>query len=340
MEFLHNAWYVAAWSAEVGAALLPRTILDRRLVLYRRPDGAAAALDDRCPHRFAPLSRGRLFGDVIECGYHGLRFDGAGACVLNPHGTGVIPHKARVRSYPLVERDRLLWIWMGDATPDPGRIPEFDFLSDPAFQTVTGYTRATGHYELMTDNIMDLGHIEFLHPGLLGSEAVRRAQSEVFEAGLTVHANRRTRNEILPPLLQTWYGAGDRPAQRWLNVRWDPPALMKLSIGVLPEGAPESDGRESQGCHLMTPETATSTHYFWAQGRNWGEPDPEMDARRLESLRIAFDTQDKPMIEAVQANMGTTDLMALGPVMLGTDAGAVRARRILAGLIARERTAG
>lgn len=339
MSFLRNAWYAAAWADEVdGELLLPRRLLDEPVVLWRRGDGAAVALADRCPHRFAPLHLGRrVEGDRIECAYHGLRFDGRGACVFNPHGNGMIPPKAVVRRYPLVERDELLWIWMGDpALADAASIPEFAFLSDPAFQNVKGYTLAEGHYELMTDNIMDLGHIEFLHPGLLGSEAVRKAKSEVVQHGRTVHSNRLTRDEVLPPFLQTWYEAGARPVQRWLNVRWDPAACMKLTVGVLPEGEPRERAHESQGCHLMTPATATTTHYFWAQGRNWGERDPALDAGRLASLRTAFDTQDKPMIEAVQRNMGTTDLDSLKPVMLATDAGAVRARRLLAQLVAQE----
>lgn len=334
MAFLRNIWYVAAWSDEVKTELLPRRFLDEPVVLYRRRDGVAVALEDRCPHRFAPLHMGRLIGDEIECAYHGLRFDCSGACTLNPHGNGQIPIKAVVESYPLVERYNLLWIWMGDpARANPDEIPEFGFLSDPDFQNVKGYTLAEGHYELMTDNIMDLGHIEFLHPGLLGSDAVRRATTEIVQQGRTVHSNRLTRNEVLPPVLQKWYEAGEREVQRWLNVRWDPPAVMKLTVGVLPNGEERACAHESQGCHLMTPASERSTHYFWAQGRNWGARDPEMDALRLDSLRKAFDTQDKPMIEAVQQNMGTTDLDTLNPVMLSTDGGPVRARRVLKQLL-------
>lgn len=337
MAFLKNVWYVAAWADEVNEGMLPRQLLGQPVVLYRQRSGTAVALEDRCPHRFAPLHMGRLVDDQIECAYHGLRFDCSGACSFNPHGNGQIPAKARVRSYPLVERYRLLWIWMGDPTgADPAAIPELEFLSDPAFQNVKGYTLAEGHFELMTDNIMDLGHIEFLHPGLLGSDAVRKAKTEIVQHGNTVFSNRLTSDEVLPPVLQRWYEAGDRQVQRWLNVRWDPAAVMKLTVGVLPNGEPRELAHESQGCHLMTPASETQTHYFWAQGRNWGAPDPAMDALRLDSLRKAFDTQDKPMIEAVQRNMGTTDLDALEPVMLSTDGGPVRARRVLKQLLAQE----
>lgn len=337
MSFLTNCWYVAAWADELGAEMLPRQLLGQPVVMFRRRDGVAVALADRCPHRFAPLHMGKLVDDTIECAYHGLKFDCSGKCTFNPHGNGMIPARAMVQSYPVVERYKLLWIWMGDAAEaDDSAIPEFDFLSDPTFQNVKGYTLADGHYELMTDNIMDLGHIEFLHPGLLGSDAVRKAQTEIIQKGNTVYSNRLTSNEVLPPVLQTWYEAGDRVVQRWLNVRWDPAATMKLTVGVLPNGEAKEDAHESHGCHLMTPATDTTTHYFWAQGRNWGTPDPKMDALRLDSLRKAFDTQDKPMIEAVQRNMGTTDLDALQPVMLATDGGPVRARRVLKQLISQQ----
>jgi phenylpropionate dioxygenase-like ring-hydroxylating dioxygenase large terminal subunit len=338
MAFLMNSWYVAAWADELGEQqMLPRQLLNQPVVMYRRRDGAAVALADRCAHRFAPLHMGKLVDDTIECAYHGLRFDCSGKCSFNPHGNGKIPPRAQVRSYPLVERYNLLWIWMGEPEQaDPAAIPEFAFLSDASFQNVKGYTLAEGHYELMTDNIMDLGHIEFLHPGLLGSDAVRKAFTEIVQNGNTVLSNRLTSDEVLPPVLQTWYEAGEQTVQRWLNVRWDPAANMKLTVGVLPNGQPRESAHESQGCHLMTPATETTTHYFWAQGRNWGTPDPAMDALRLNSLRTAFDTQDKPMIEAVQKNMGTTDLDSLQPVMLSTDGGPVRARRVLRQLIAEE----
>ena len=71
MKFLKNAWYMAAWSEEIGASLLRRRILGRAIVLYRLENGRVAALDDRCPHRFLPLSRGERQGDTIRRGYHG-----------------------------------------------------------------------------------------------------------------------------------------------------------------------------------------------------------------------------------------------------------------------------
>jgi vanillate O-demethylase monooxygenase subunit len=130
--YLRNAWYVAAWSDDlVEDKLLARTILKESIVLYRKADGSPAALQDRCPHRFAPLSMGKILpGDRVQCPYHGLEFDQSGACVLNPHGAKNIPSRARVRSYPVVEKHKAIWIWMGDRAPDHAKVPDFSVLDN------------------------------------------------------------------------------------------------------------------------------------------------------------------------------------------------------------------
>lgn len=96
MSYLRNAWYVAGWQDEVeNGGLFHRRILDEQILLVRDQAGMVHALADRCPHRFAPLHLGKRHGDVIECAYHGLRFDMGGRCVLNPQGEGAIPAGAR-----------------------------------------------------------------------------------------------------------------------------------------------------------------------------------------------------------------------------------------------------
>ena len=82
--FLKNTWYIAAWSRDIRDELVARTILSEAIVLFRNSDGAVVALEDACPHRKLPLSKGRILGDVVECGYHGLQFDCSGNCVVAP----------------------------------------------------------------------------------------------------------------------------------------------------------------------------------------------------------------------------------------------------------------
>lgn len=90
MSFLKNAWYCAAWAREITREPLSRTLLNQKLVFYRKADGTIVAMSDVCPHRFAPMHQGKLHGDVLACPYHGLQFGPDGRCVHNPHGE-VIP---------------------------------------------------------------------------------------------------------------------------------------------------------------------------------------------------------------------------------------------------------
>ena len=83
--WIRNAWYVAAWTHEIEPGRIhARTIIDQPLVIYRTSDGAIVALEDRCPHRFAPLSMGRLEGDALRCMYHGLKFAPDGTVHRDP----------------------------------------------------------------------------------------------------------------------------------------------------------------------------------------------------------------------------------------------------------------
>lgn len=111
--FLRDVWYVAAWDDEVGHRPLARTLLNEAVVLYRGANGRPVALEDRCCHRHLPLRMGKVDGDNIQCGYHGPTFDRQGQCVSIP-GQTAVPLGASVKSYPVVERDRWIWIWMGD----------------------------------------------------------------------------------------------------------------------------------------------------------------------------------------------------------------------------------
>ena len=127
--FLKNAWYVAAWSDEIKGELQQVKVLGEKICMFRNSHGEVIAMEDACPHRKLPLSKGRIKDDNVECGYHGLTFDCAGQCVWAPGG-GRIPSAAKVRPYPVHEKYGLVWIWMGNAAiADPEDIidiPNFD----------------------------------------------------------------------------------------------------------------------------------------------------------------------------------------------------------------------
>lgn len=339
MPFLRNAWYAAAWDDEISSVeLFHRRILNEDILILRDEAGAAHALRNRCPHRFAPLHLGtRVGGDAIRCPYHGLEFDVEGRCVHNPHGDGAVPPNAVVQRYPLVLKQMLLWIWMGDpAKADPAAIPDMQGLDPDKFAINKGYMHTPANYEYVTDNIMDLGHIEFLHEGLLGSEAVRVAEVDVRQEGTTVFSNRLTHDEVLPAPLDYLFGSNGGPVDRWLDVRWDAPALMQLVVGVTPAGEPARIGKQTPGVHLMTPETEDTTHYFWSNSRDFRRDDAALHEALQEGLQMAFEHQDKPMILAQREAVNGEDFWDLKPVILPGDAGAIRARRILRKLIREE----
>lgn len=343
MTFLRNVWYVAAWGHEVPTNRpFKRTLLGEQVVMFRDSSGIVQALFDRCPHRFVPLSKGTIHGDSLQCCYHGLEFDGSGACTRNPHGDCRIPAAAKVKAYPVIERYSAIWIWMGDPEKaDATLIPDFKSI-DPERRFVgKDYLLARANYELETDNILDLSHIEFLHPGTLGSDAVRSAKTEVIQDGNTVYSRRLTRNERLMPSLEQRYGIAEgQIVDRWLDTRWNAPAVMELWVGVARAGAedPRSVGKQTPFVHLFTPETHTTTHYWFATSYpiRMGEKGRKRADEDVKYLRAPFEQEDLPTLEAQQQSMGDTDFWSLKPILLASDGAAVRVRRVLGALIKAE----
>src|SRR3954462_2702193 len=121
--FPKNSWYVAAAGHELGRTLLKRTIADEQLILYRTEAGNPVAMLDICPHRHAPLSLGRLVGDNIECGYHGITFDSSGRCPRIP-GESRILERCAATTFPAIERWGFIWSWLGEKKPDDAVLPQ------------------------------------------------------------------------------------------------------------------------------------------------------------------------------------------------------------------------
>lgn len=339
MDYLKNAWYVACYPDEVKAGeMFSRTLLDEAIVMYRDAAGRPMALQDRCPHRFIPLHLGKVKGDVVECCYHGLQFDGTGACVKNPHGDGKIPSQCRVKSYPLVEKHSLLWIWMGDEAPRPEKIPDYGMLAKPeVYRTSRGYTHIAANYELMGENLLDLSHVPYLHEGLLGSPGMASALPDVREEGGMLHVDRWMPNVGVPKVFDMLYRQDGKDVDAWQNMRWVPPGAFLLDVGVVEPGKPREDAGWYYGVHILTPETSRTTHYHYAAARPVGaELDAESNRKLAELRRVAFEDQDRPIINAQQAAMGDKDFREMKPVLLSVDLGPVRMRRMLEKLIQHE----
>ena len=338
MTFLRNCWYLAAWSDEVMTAPFARTILNEPVLMYRTSDGSAVALTDRCPHRFAPLHLGQVRGDRIQCPYHGLQFDQEGKCVFNPQADGATPAAVTLRKYPLVEDYGGLWIWMGDpALADASTLPDLFYLrSEAGHSRMTSYVQTNANYELMSDNILDLSHVPFVHHATFAADEENAAvKPRARQEGTHVYYERSWRRERPDAMFSALFELNG-PVDVWSDVIWQPPALMEHISGMTPAGTLREGARELRTLHVMTPETDRSTHYFWAGTRTFRINEPALDDRLRSVVERAFGTEDKPMIEAQQAMMGGVDFWSLKPLLLRGDAAGVLARRTLAKLIAGE----
>jgi phenylpropionate dioxygenase-like ring-hydroxylating dioxygenase large terminal subunit len=340
MMFLRNSWYVAGWDHEIGRALKAVKILGEEIVLYRKTDGKVAALEDACPHRKLPLSMGRIKGDDVECGYHGLTFDCTGTCTRVP-GVEKIPHVARVQSYPIEERYGLLWIWMGEADKaDTAKIFHVEHWGDPAWGLNRGESMALDcNYLYMTDNLLDPSHVSWVHQGSFGNAATEEAPLEttVGENGVTVW---RWMIDVEPapfyaPFLK-FRGNCDR--KQHYEVHYPCNAIIKAIF------EPAHTGGEGKPFHkdvflmdsynFMTPIDENHTLYYWFQMRNFAPDDVEISKQFASSVRGAFE-EDRTVLSAVHkgiANKRTPNLD------LKIDVGPLRFRRNLAKLIEAEQT--
>ena len=339
-KYLRNAWYAAAWSEEIGREPLARTFLDEPVVLYRGTDEAPVALADRCPHRFAPLSKGKLVDDAIECPYHGLRFGSDGSCVYNYHGP--VPKAASVHRYPVMERYGIAWIWMGDTEQaHEDKLPDFGtFSSDDRYAVARGYLHVAGNYQLAVDNLLDLTHAQFLHPALGNANASEHVTFKMKSEGSTVWANYFFDGEPVTPFKRMIWDNPADTCNRWADMRWEAPSNLYLDVVTAECGRPREEYVVSvPSTHFLTPETRKTSHYFWMNARNCRIDDEELTEMFREGTDKAFRTEDEPMISLVQDRMGDSDFDDLNPVFLTTDRAAGKARQILAGLIDEERSA-
>lgn len=346
VKYLRNAWYVVAFSDELNQKPLARKILDENLVFYRDDSGKVSCLIDRCPHRFAPLSLGSVVDGSLRCDYHGLRFDGKGTCVHNPHGDGKIPPNSSIKSYHVIEKYNFIWLWAGNPEKaDESKIPDYSFLSTPEkFSVVKGYLHVQGNYQLVVDNLLDLSHAAYLHPEF----AIPGMDPEKYVAAATMRLERnseesltlyRMRSGIPPnPATAKLFGFDkEAPVDTRTHMTWHAPALMSFDLGTCLPDSKEENGLCIPQAHCMTPETELTCHYFFACGRNMRHDDKDVDEALFALLDNAFRNQDEPMIGAVQNRMGaTSDFDSQKPVLLSIDAAPVAARRALRSLISKE----
>jgi phenylpropionate dioxygenase-like ring-hydroxylating dioxygenase large terminal subunit len=336
--FLRNGWYSAIWSHELREKPVGKTFLNEKVVLFRNDRGQVGALEDCCCHRAAPLSRGEISGATLACGYHGLKFDLNGQCVEVP-GQPEVPAGAKVRSYPVHEKNNVVWIWMGDAAKaDPAKIPDMPWLSDPKWATTPGNIHVKTNYQFIIDNLLDLTHVTYVHKNTLAGdprEATTPTKTERLNDGVRVG---RWMLDFVPPPLFAKAGNFTSNVDRWQHVTWHPPGIVYLDVGCAKAGTGAPQGDRSQGIsiwssHLITPETEHSSHYMFCFARDFRIDDPEMSKMLYEGSKATF-LEDADILEAVQSNRtgGSLD----GLIHITADAAQLQARRMLNSMIGAE----
>ena len=303
-SFIKNAWYVAAWSRDIGRQLTSRTILGENIVLYRREDGAPVALIDRCPHKLAPLSLGELKGDMLVCGYHGLTFDCSGRCVRIP-GQENIPPGAVVRSFPLTERYGAVWIWMGAAdSADPDKIVEVPHYREPGWGLVDGqYLHFRTHYLNITDNLVDPAHTTYVHKSTIGNAAAEDVGVKVEQGDGHVLAHRWVRNAE-PVALVKKMADFKGPTDRWQYYYLHMPSVSCVDFGTFDAGTEPTEENKDRGLrsfsfNFLTPETESTTHYFWLHVRNYHPDDRQIDQDVIELMTLTFN-EDAAILARIQ----------------------------------------
>lgn len=343
--FIHNTWYVAAFSDDIKLGeRLGRRLLDEPVVLFRTEHGEIAALEDRCSHRAMPLSAGDVDGDIIRCCYHGLEFDTHGACTRIPTQTR-IPSVANVRSYPVAEKDHLIWIWMGDPDrADPATIVDCPELSNPDWDWRSYTFPVEANWQLIIDNVLDLTHVPYIHARTIGGNPEQHYKAEVhtdFDGDKLVMTS-DMRNSIPPRSYVDAAGFEGRVDRRRV-ARFEPTRGMTVHIrgGGCTAGTGDYDNERGEGFalvnnHFPTPETETTSHYMWTICT----PKVSRSGKNImdELSRQFFDTisEDETTLQQQQQRINDDPDRAF--VGIASDGAVNQARRILRTMAAAENT--
>lgn len=338
MNWLKNVWYVAGFTHELDQApFVARTFLGQPVVMFRTSDGQVSALRDLCPHRLMPLSKGRRVGDELQCGYHGMRFNAQGACTDIP-GQTQIPAKACAQTHPLRVRHGLLWIWMGDAAlASDDLIPDVHWNDDPMWTPSIGYHRLACDFRLVNDNLLDLSHESYVHLRTIGNdeeESIANYPLKVTIEGERLVRAHRDMPNIDPPPFFAMVLKHNGPIHRWQTAINMLPGINMTDVGVYPVEKTKDEAHMMHVMHLLTPETETSTHYFWTVARNFDLDDEVLTGKIQAAISATFD-EDQVVLEIQQKQLETYG-SAVPNVAIRLDEAAVRARRLLEQQVQRE----
>lgn len=332
-----NGWYVAAFLHEVGRELLSRWILNEPVVMYRKEDGEAVALDGRCPHRHFPLGKSCLIGDDIQCGYHGIRFGPDGNCTGIPAQTH-IPKTYRIKKYPVAEHGLWLFIWPGDPEKaDPALLPDLEASgwSNPEFRFEPFYSvEVQGRYQLLNDNLLDLTHLAYLHGTSIGTPENASTPEDREEFPGLLKSRRMMRNIEMPASSRGRFDY-EGPVDRLAGMDfWLPGFHAGVDETSIPEDHPTRGGEMldvKRVFHAVTPGKLHTVNYFFALGGIVSDAEFESTREFLWPV-IEEDAMATREIEEMLTTLGDFP----DELMLKSDAGAVQGRRMLQAMMDRE----
>ena len=340
-SFIRDQWYVAAYTREVGRELFSRTVCGEPVLLWRTEAGEVTAMSDRCVHRRFPLSQepSRLDGDRVVCGYHGFTYGADGVCVSVP-GQRRVPRTARLTSYPVVEQDSFVWVWIGERErADEKLIPRAPWLDRPGWTVVSGMEPLGARYGLLVDNLLDLSHETYLHGGYIGTPEVAETPitTEVDDQAGIVRVSRHMDDAACPPFYAESTGIDGR-ITRWQDIEYHAPCLYLLHSRIAPVGAPppEADGSDPDAFHVevvyaITPETENSTHDFWAVARDFAPDDEKVTGFLRENNRTVV-LQDVVALDVLERAL-TEEKGGYQELSINIDTGGLAARRMLARMV-------
>jgi len=169
-EMIPDQWYAILESSELAKGRpIGVTRMGERLVLWCATNGGVVCLRDRCCHRGAALSKGKIKDANIECPYHGLQYDGTGRCTVIPANGRVtqVPDRFKVRSYPVHEAHDFIWVWWGEPRQEYPQVPSFEDI-DESFSYLTLRDHWDTHYSRVIENMLDVAHLPFVHANTIG----------------------------------------------------------------------------------------------------------------------------------------------------------------------------
>ena len=341
--YLRNCWYVAGWSKDYTQGLKAQMLLGENVVFYRKSDGTPVALEDACPHRKLPLSMGQSENDHVVCGYHGLTFDCTGSCIDSPTQRGMTPRRAVVKSYPVVDRYRLLWIWMGDpAKANPNEIYEIENFDNPDWgYTDGGMLPIACNYLWVVDNLLDPSHVAWVHVTSFAGGGTDDQPLDMEKTDKGVIVSRWIYDQPPSPYYKSlvrFEGHCDRKQHYEMSV---PGIALNKSIYTPvgtggPDMTPVDKTYVNISYNFMTPVDENNTQYIWFQHRNTDPNDAAISKQMNDGAIMAFN-EDKEVLEAVHKGMAE---MKTPNIDLGLDLGAKVFRRKLQMMIDDEQKDG